>query len=47
MDTVIEMLTSIYLFYKGSAKRNKEAIDIAELLGEHFLKPVQGGSTIS
>jgi hypothetical protein len=36
---MIEILTSIYLFYKGSAKRNKEAIDIAEFLGEHFLKP--------
>ena len=38
MDRDIEMLISIYYFYKGSAKfkRFKEAEDIAELLGEHF-----------
>jgi hypothetical protein len=45
MDTVIEMLSSIYLLYKGSAKGNKEVIDIAELLGEHFLKPEKTNGT--
>lgn len=28
MTTVVDNLTSIYYFYKGSAKRNKEASDI-------------------
>ena len=45
MDRVIEMLISIYYFYKGSAKRFKEAEDIAELLGEHFLKPEKANGT--
>lgn len=45
MDTVIEILVSIYYFYKGSAKRFKEATDIAEVLGEHFLKPEKANGT--
>ncbi|XP_053383489.1 zinc finger protein 862-like [Mercenaria mercenaria] len=45
MDKVIEMLVSIYQFYKCSAKRNKEANDIADLLGEHFLKPEKANGT--
>lgn len=39
MDTVIDVLQLIYYYYKGSAKRNKEAQDIADLMDEHFLKP--------
>ncbi|XP_052806605.1 zinc finger protein 862-like [Mya arenaria] len=45
MDNVIELLESIYYFYKGSAKRFKEAKDIADLLGEHFLKPEKANGT--
>ena len=47
MDRVIEMLISIYYFYKGAAKfkRFREAEDIAELLGEQFLKPEKANGT--
>ncbi|KAJ8307679.1 hypothetical protein KUTeg_014773 [Tegillarca granosa] len=45
MATVIEMLESIYYFYKGSAKRFKEAKDIADLFGEHFTKPEKANGT--
>ncbi|WAR30073.1 hypothetical protein MAR_003641 [Mya arenaria] len=45
MDNVIELLESIYYFYKGSAKRFKEAKDIADLLGENFLKPEKANGT--
>ena len=45
MDRVIEMLISTYYYYKGSAERFKEAEDIAELLGEHFLKPEKANDT--
>ena len=39
------MLVSIYYFYIGSAKRHKEARDIAELLGEHFMKQEKANVT--
>ena len=45
MDTVIDMLVSIYYFNSGSAKHYKEARDIAELLGEHFMKQEQANGT--
>ena len=45
MDTVIGMLLSIYYCYKGSAKRFKKAKHIAELLGEHVLKPEKANGT--
>ncbi|KAJ8317687.1 hypothetical protein KUTeg_005591 [Tegillarca granosa] len=45
IDTVIEMLESIYYFYKGTAKRFKEAKNIADLLGEHFTKPEKANGT--
>jgi len=37
MDTVTDTLTSIYYFYKGSAKRSKEAGEVAEILEENFI----------
>ena len=45
MNRVIEMLISTYYFYKGSAERFMEAEDIAELIGEHFLKPQKANGT--
>ncbi|KAL5019633.1 hypothetical protein ScPMuIL_002525 [Solemya velum] len=45
MDTVIEILVSVYYFYKGSAERNKEASDIAEIMEEQFLKPDKANGT--
>ena len=45
MDTVIEILTSIYYFYKGSAKRNREAQELAEIMDDHFLKPAKCNGT--
>ena len=41
MDTVIVILTSIYYFYKGSANRNREAQEVAEIMDDHFLKPAK------
>lgn len=45
MTTVVDNLTSMYYFYKGSAKRNNEASDIAEITEEHFLKPAKADGT--
>ena len=35
----------MYYFYKGSGKMFKEASAIAELLGEHFMKPEKANGT--
>lgn len=45
METVVEVLTSIFYFYKGSAKRNKEVAGIAELMESHFTKPERCNGT--
>ena len=45
MDTVTDTLTSIYYFYKGSAKRSKEAGEVAEILEESFHKPEKANGT--
>jgi hypothetical protein len=45
MDTVIENLTAVYYFYRGSSKRNREANELAEILEEEFLKPVKANGT--
>ncbi|KAG1697210.1 Alpha-1,2-mannosyltransferase ALG9 [Nymphon striatum] len=45
LETVVETLTSVHYFYEGSAKRNKEAADIAELMEETFLKPERCNGT--
>ena len=39
MDQVTEVLNLVYYFYKGSAKRNREVEEIAEVMEDHFLKP--------
>ena len=36
-DNNTEMLTLIYYFNKGSAKRNKEVAEVADIMEEHFL----------
>lgn len=45
MDNVTETLTLIYYFYKGSAKRNKEVAEVAEIMEEHFYKPEKANGT--
>lgn len=45
MTTVVDTLSLIYYFYKGSGKRNKEIQDLAENMDEHFLKPVRPNGT--
>ena len=45
MDSVVDTLTSVYYFYKGSAKRNKEAQEVADILAEMFLKPEKANGT--
>lgn len=45
MDKVTDVLSLIYYFYKGSAKRNKEIQDIAEAMEEHFSKPNKANGT--
>ncbi|XP_069122177.1 zinc finger protein 862-like [Argopecten irradians] len=45
MDSVIDTLVSVYYFYKGSAKRNKEASTIADIMDEQFLKPDKANGT--
>ena len=45
MDTVIEILTTIYYFYKGSSKRNREAQELADIMDEHFYKPAKANGT--
>ena len=45
LTTVIETLVSIYYFYKGSAKRMKEADEIAEIMEEQFKKPEKANGT--
>lgn len=45
MDNVTETLTLIYYFYKGSAKRNKEVSEVAEIMEEHFYKPEKANGT--
>lgn len=45
MDNVTETLTLIYYFYKGSAKRNKEVAEVAEIMEEHFVKPEKANGT--
>ena len=45
MENVVEVLTMIYYFYKGSSKRCKEVCDIAEVMEEHFLKPDKANGT--
>ena len=45
MDNVTETLTLISYFYKGSAKRNKEVSEVAEIMEEHFYKPEKANGT--
>lgn len=45
MDTVVEILTTVYYFYRGSAKRNREAQELADIMDEHFLKPAKCNGT--
>lgn len=45
MDTVIENLTAVYYFYKGTSKRNREAKELADILDEQFLKPIKANGT--
>lgn len=45
MDNVTETLTFICYFYKGSAKRNKEVSEVAEIMEEHFYKPEKANRT--
>ena len=45
IDTVVDTLTKIYYFYKGSAKRNKEVTEKAEAMEDHFLKPDKANGT--
>ena len=45
MDNVTEMLTLTYYFYKGSAKRNKEVAQVAEIMEEHSYKPEKDNLT--
>jgi len=45
MNKVVDTLISIYNFYKGSAKRIKEATDIAEMMDDHFSKPSKANGT--
>ncbi|KAK6191936.1 hypothetical protein SNE40_003508 [Patella caerulea] len=45
MNNIIECLQNVYHFYQGSAKRNKEATDIAEIIDEHFSKPTKANGT--
>lgn len=45
MENVIEVLTLIYYFYKGSSKRNKEIKTIADVMDDHFLKPGKANGT--
>lgn len=42
---VIELLLSIYRFYSASPKRNKEAAEIAGIMGEQFQKPERADGT--
>ena len=45
-DTVVmDVLTSIYSFYNASAKRLKEAQEIAEIMEEHFSRPEKANGT--
>lgn len=45
MSTVVDTLTMIYYFYKGSGKRNKEIQDLSDIMDEHFLKPEKANGT--
>lgn len=45
MDSVIEVITSIYYFYRGSSKRNRKAQELADIMDEHFLKPTKANGT--
>ncbi|XP_021357227.1 zinc finger protein 862-like [Mizuhopecten yessoensis] len=45
MDTVVDVLQLIFYFYRGSAKRNKEAHDIADMMEDHFYKPAKANGT--
>ena len=42
---VIEALITIYYFYTGSAKRQKEASEIGEIMEEQFMKPEKANGT--
>lgn len=46
MDTVIENLTVVCYSYKGFSKRNGEAKELADILDEQFLKPVEANGTL-
>lgn len=45
MDTVIEVVTLVYYFYRGSSKQNREAQELADIMDEHFLKPAKANGT--
>ena len=45
MDNVTETLTLINYFYKGSAKRDKEFLEVAEIMEEHFYEPEKANGT--
>ncbi|XP_052223803.1 zinc finger protein 862-like [Dreissena polymorpha] len=45
LQTVVDVLTSIFYFYRGSSKRCKEAAEIAEVMDTHFTKPERCNGT--
>lgn len=45
MDSIVDILTSVYYFYKGSPKPLRELEEIAEFMEEHFLKPERANGT--
>lgn len=45
MDNVTETLTLVYYFYKASTKRNKEVLEVAGIMEEHFYKPEKANGT--
>ena len=45
MDVVTEVLTLVYYFYKGAAKRHREVQEIADVMEDHFLKPEKANGT--
>ncbi|XP_023930781.1 zinc finger protein 862-like [Lingula anatina] len=45
MDEIVNILVSVYYFYKGSPKRLRELESIADIMDEQFLKPERANGT--
>ena len=45
MTDVIELLTSLYQFFDNSPKRVRECQELADIMAEHFTKPLKANGT--